>query len=60
MSNDIKDTLEALRIYLLKDLEKKSFYNLKERLSMRRTSVSSEEHLEGKLFVQFVELIYLS
>jgi hypothetical protein len=27
---------------------------------MRRTSVSSEENLEGKLFVQFVALIYLS
>jgi len=33
---------------------------LKERLNMRRTSVSSEENLEGKLFVQFVALIYLS
>jgi len=27
---------------------------------MRRTSVSSEENLEGKLFVQFIALIYLS
>ena len=27
---------------------------------MRRTSVWSEENLEGKLFVQFVALIYLS
>ena len=27
---------------------------------MRRTSVSSEEHLEGKLFIQFLALIYLS
>jgi transposase len=27
---------------------------------MRQTSVSSEENLEGKLFVQFVALIYLS
>ena len=26
---------------------------------MRRESVSSEENLEGKLFVQFVALIYL-
>ena len=60
MSNDIKDPLEALRVYRLKDLEEKAFHNLKERLSMRRTSVSSEEHLEGKLFVQFVALIYVS
>ncbi len=27
---------------------------------MRRTSVSSEEKLDGKLFVQFVALIYLA
>lgn len=60
MSNDIKDPIEALKIYRLKDLAEKAFHNLKERLSMRRTSVSSEEHLEGKLFVQFLALIYLS
>ena len=36
------------------------FGNLKERLNMRRTSVSSSENLEGKLFVQFIALIYLS
>ncbi len=60
LSNDIKDPLEALGIYRLKDLAEKAFHNLKERLSMRRTSVSSEQHLEGKLFVQFMALIYLS
>ncbi len=27
---------------------------------MRRTSVSSDENLDGKLFVQFVALIFLS
>jgi hypothetical protein len=27
---------------------------------MRRTSICSEENLEGKLFVRFVALIYLS
>jgi len=60
MSNDIKDPIEALKMYRLRDLSEKAFHNLKERLSMRRTSVSSEEHLEGKLFVQFIALIYLS
>ena len=56
MSNGIKDPVEALRIYRLKDLIEKSFGNLKERLSMRRMSVESEENFEGKLFVQFVAL----
>ena len=60
LSNDIKDPIEALKTYRLKNISEKAFHNLKERLSMRRTSVSSEEHLEGKLFVQFLALIYLS
>jgi hypothetical protein len=60
ISNETKDPLEALGIYRSKDIIEKAFGNLKERLNMRRTSVSSEENLEGKLFVQFVALIYLS
>ena len=60
ISNGIKDPLDALEIYRAKDLVEKAFGNLKERLNMRRTSVSSPENLEGKLFVQFVALIYLS
>ncbi|MHC1771325.1 MAG: IS1634 family transposase [Flexilinea sp.] len=60
ISNVVKDPLEALEIYRGKVVIEKAFGNLKERLNMRRTSVSSEENLEGKLFVQFVALIYLS
>jgi len=60
ISNTIKDPLEALEIYRSKDLIEKAFGDLKERLNMRRTSVSSEENLEGKLFVQFIALIFLS
>ena len=44
----------------LKDLIEKSFGNLKDRLSMRRMSVASEENFEGKLFVQFVALQLMS
>lgn len=60
ISNGVKDPLEALEIYRSKDMIEKAFGNLKERLNMRRTSVSSEENLEGKLFVQFIALIFLS
>ena len=42
-----------------KNIEK-SFGNLKERLSMRRMSVASEENFEGKLFVQFIALQLMS
>jgi transposase len=60
LSNGVKDPLDAIEIYRSKDMIEKAFGNLKERLNMRRTSVSSEENLEGKLFVQFIALIYLS
>ena len=60
ISNEIKDPILALETYRNKDLVEKAFGNLKERLNLRRTAVSSESSLEGKLFVQFVALIYLS
>ncbi len=60
LSNGVKDPLTALDIYHSKDLIEKAFGNLKERLNMRRTSVSSDENLDGKLFVQFIALMYLS
>lgn len=60
LSNGIKDPIEAINIYRTKDMIEKAFGNLKERLNLRRTSVSSEENLDGKLFVQFIALFYLS
>jgi len=60
LSNEIKDPIDALRTYRSRDVIEKAFGNLKERLNMRRESVASEENLEGKLFIQFVALIYLS
>jgi transposase len=60
VSNDIKEAVSALEIYRNKDLVEKAFENLKERLNLRRMAVSSEQSLDGKLFVQFIALIYLS
>jgi hypothetical protein len=60
LSNEMKDPLEALTIYRNKDLVEKAFDNLKERLNLRRLAVSSEQSLDGKLFVQFIALIFLS
>jgi transposase len=60
LSNVKMDALTALERYRNKDLIEKAFGNLKERLNMRRTLVSSEQSLNGKLFVEFVSLIYLS
>jgi len=60
VSNETMDAITALELYRNKDLVEKAFGNLKERLNMRRTLVSSEQSLDGKLFVEFVALIYLS
>ncbi|MCL2691125.1 MAG: transposase, partial [Candidatus Bathyarchaeota archaeon] len=60
LSNVVVDPVLALCVYRSRDLIEKAFCDLKDRLNMRRTSVSSEENLEGKLFLQFVGLIYLS
>jgi len=60
LSNDIKDAIDALETYRNKDLVEKAFNNLKERLNLRRVAVSSEKSLDGKLFVQFIALIFLS
>ena len=60
LSNEVNDAVKALEIYRNKDLVEKAFNNLKERLSMRRVAVSSENSLDGKLFVQFIALIFLS
>ena len=60
LSNEVKDPFEALSIYRSKDIVEKGFGNLKERLNFRRLQVSSELTLNGKIFVEFIALIYLS
>jgi len=60
LSNEIKDPIVALEIYRNKDLVEKAFGNLKDRLSFNRMGVSSDQSLDGKLFVEFIALIYLS
>ncbi len=60
VSNEVKDPVRALTIYRGKDIVEKAFGNLKERLNCRRLLASSEASLDGKLFVEFVALIYLA
>ena len=60
LSNEVNDPFEALSLYRSKDILEKGFGNLKDRLNFRRIQVSSELSLNGKLFVEFVALIYLS
>jgi transposase len=60
ITNEKMDAWTALELYRTKDVVEKAFGGLKCRLNLRRTLVSSEQSLDGKLFVEFVALIYLS
>jgi len=60
LSYEVKRPFEASSLYRSKDIVEKGFGNLKDRLNFRRMHVSSELSLNGRLFVEFVVLIYLS
>lgn len=60
IGNEAMTADDALLIYRNKDLVEKAFDNLKDRLNMRRMNVSSELSLDGKIFVEFIALIYVS
>jgi hypothetical protein len=60
IGNDAIGAGQALRVYRNKDLVEKAFDNVKDRLDMRRLNVSSDLSLDGKLFVEFIALIFIS
>jgi transposase len=60
LTNSIKDPVEALQIYRDKDVVEKSFDDLKNQLDMKRLRMHSSGTVDGRLFVQFIALIYMS
>ena len=60
LTNGIKDPLEALQIYRDKDVVEKCFDDLKNQLDMKRLRMHSSATVDGRLFVQFISLIYIS
>ncbi len=54
------DVWEVLSIYRNKEVVEDAFHNLKDRTNLRRMRVSSEESLEGKMFVQFLALTFIA
>jgi transposase len=60
MSSAIKDPVETLQIYRDKDVVEKSFDDLKNHLDMKRLRMHSSTAVNGRLFVQFIALIYIS
>jgi transposase len=57
VSNDIKDTVNALGIYRMKDTAEKAFDDLKNDLDCKRLRIHSNQAMEGRLFIQFIALI---
>jgi len=60
LSNSIKDPVKSLQIYRDKDVVEKCFDDLKNQLDMKRLRMHSSATVEGRLFVQFISLIYMS
>ena len=60
LTNDIKDPVEALQVYRNKDNVEKCFDDLKNQLDMERLRIHSSPAMDGRLFVQFIALIYMS
>ena len=52
ISNEVKDPVTALRLYRMRDVIEKAFWNIKERLNLRRTlrsdgNLNSSDHIRG-------------
>ena len=60
LTNSIKDPIKSLQIYRDKDVVEKCFDDLKNQLDMKRLRMHSSETVDGRLFVQFIALIYMS
>jgi transposase len=60
LSTNIKDNLEALKIYRNKDVVEKCFDDLKNELDMKRLRVHNSGRMKSRLFIQFIALILLS
>lgn len=60
LTNSIKDPVKALQVYRDKDVVEKCFDDLKNQLDMKRLRMHSSATADGRLFVQFIALIYIS
>jgi len=60
LSNTVKDSAHALQIYRNKDLVEKTFDDLKNSIDSKRLRVHLDESMKGRLFIQFIALIFIS
>lgn len=59
-TNTIKDPVTALEIYRNKDVVENCFDDLKNQLDLKRLRVHRSDTMDGRLFLQFLALIYIS
>lgn len=52
--------MKAIQVYRDKDVVEKCFDDLKNQLDMKRLRMHSSATVDGRLFVQFIALIYMS
>jgi len=60
LSNKVKTAEEALDIYRNKDVVENCFDDLKNHLDMKRLRVHTAPAMDGRLFLQFLALVYVS
>lgn len=60
LTTRFKDPVEALQVYRDKDVVEKCFDDLKNSLDMKRLRMHTIETVDGRLFVQFIALIFMS
>jgi transposase len=60
LSNKLKTAEEALDIYRNKDVVENCFDDLKNHLDMKRLRVHTAPAMDGRLFLQFLALVYVS
>lgn len=60
LTNSVKDPIRSLQIYRDKDAVEKCFDDLKNHIDMKRLRMHTSRTVHGRLFVQFIALIYMS
>ena len=60
LTNSTKDPIKSLQIYRDKDVVEKCFDDLKNQMDMKRLRMHTAKTVHGRLFVQFIALIYIS
>ena len=59
LSTNLKDSLEALRVYRTRDVVENCFDDMKNQLDMKRLRVHNSSSMDSRLFLQFLASIFI-